>query len=88
MKKLYDGTINKLDYGVTKLSNMCNDFWLNDIKNNIVNTPEKAEEIENECIWVQEIINKGFADNDEMMLVMKYCRFADEFRVRKMYQIN
>lgn len=83
MKKLYENVLNNLDYVTTKLYNMVDEFYMDDLKNPRF-TPNIAsvESLEDDLFLLNEIIANGVITNaKEFELVNKYNSIAKEFRV-------
>lgn len=81
MTKLYDGTRNKLDYICTKLRNVVNDYYYEDIRNpRFTPNIEAVSVLEDELDIIETIANNGYCDSVHWPVVHKYLIIADEFR--------
>lgn len=81
-KKLYVGTLNKLDYVAVKLDNMIHDFYVNDIVNpRFTPTLEAVKSLADDLSIIADMVHAGARPNWE--IVKKYCSIADEFRTIK-----
>lgn len=82
MKTLYEGTRNKLDYVVIKLSNKVHDFYVNNIKDERF-TPD-VDAVERLAEEISEVEAMVYGDsNINWDLVKKYTALADEFRCKR-----
>lgn len=89
MVKLYEGTLNKLDYASTKVHNMLNQFWIDGKVYDLIPDANTAMNVEDELMLLDQIIATGYV-NDEWqgnsiywITINKYTALADEFRLRK-----
>lgn len=84
MMNIYEGLRNKLDYASTKLWNMVNDFYLEDIKNKrFTPTVEAVEKLEDDLSIIDRVVATGIALATDWDVVKRYIVISDEFRTAK-----